>query len=353
MKSLLSKSIIILYSLILLCYFFFLNHFTPLWHDEYLYSFIFGTNERVNSFSDILHSQYNLYNWWTGRNIVHFIIQFFIWIGKGYFNVINALMFVVLILLIIKFSTERKVFSKDNLPLLLITTILCWFGLPEFGETTIWLGGSVNYLWTSVLVLYFLLPFKNLLQGNNRLKDNTKNVVIMISLGIICGWSQENASFVSVLFVTLCFIYLRIKKVIIPKWFYSGTISVILGFIILISAPGNFSRANRNSMTTEQLIKNWLGSFKAVVIEEKYILLILVLLFFIALLLFFSKRIKKHTIPLILLGILFITAFSSYIIMVASPEFPKRAAFIGGVLLIVCINLLLDSTITKKGLLYL
>lgn len=78
-----------------------------------------------------------------------FVISFF-----------NALVFIMLIYLIYWHSQrEVRKFNSDVMILLLLI-FFCWTSLPNFGETTVWLIGSVNYLWTTVIILIFLLPYR-------------------------------------------------------------------------------------------------------------------------------------------------------------------------------------------------
>lgn len=68
--------------------FYLLNHFTPLYSDDWHYNFIYGTFENINNLSDIIKSQYIHYFKVNGRFIPHFIIQLFDGIlGKELFNI--------------------------------------------------------------------------------------------------------------------------------------------------------------------------------------------------------------------------------------------------------------------------
>ena len=115
------------YLILFVGYFFARNIFMPLAYDDYAYAFIWdgehGGNldamqiensqrERVQSFADIFTSQYSHYMTWGGRVIGHSIAQFFIWVGKNYFDVANTLMMIIFLWTIFKISninTERSV----------------------------------------------------------------------------------------------------------------------------------------------------------------------------------------------------------------------------------------------------
>ncbi|MFB6367607.1 DUF6056 family protein [Paenibacillus elgii] len=324
-----------------LIYIYILNHLTPLWHDEFVYSFIAGTNDRISSVTDIVKSQYYLFNHWTGRNLVHFIIQFFLIFDKELFNIFNSIMFVILIVLVLIYTKKlRSLFAF--LPIL----ILFWFGVPEFSQTIIWLSGSVNYLWTTVCVLIFLLPYKYLIEDKYIINDNYKNWIFISIMGVFAGWSQENASIISLFFLIVCFLFLIIKKKTVPKWSIFGFVFFIFGFVMLISAPGNFVRASKSVFSLRQWLSNWLYNVKANLIEEKYVIifLVVVVLYHIVLYIYKKKHDKKTVISNELLqSLIFLcSGLISFFAMIASPQFPPRASFCSSIFFLISFGILID-----------
>ena len=77
----------------------FFNHYTTLFLDDWHYAFIFGTLKPIRSIGDIFISQWHHYFEFTnGRFIAHFFVQLFDGIlGKGAFNVFNAVFFALFI----------------------------------------------------------------------------------------------------------------------------------------------------------------------------------------------------------------------------------------------------------------
>ncbi len=144
--------------------FFVRNALLPLAADDFSYAFIWDgdhvgnilygvsdTIERVNSIDDLIRSQWSHYMTWGGRTPAHTLIQFFIWIGKIYFNVANTLMFVALIFLIARLADVRL--STKNL---LWIAFGLWLAVPEWISTMQWLTGACNYLWAGVAQLLFI-----------------------------------------------------------------------------------------------------------------------------------------------------------------------------------------------------
>ena len=88
-------------TLIFVCVFL-LNHLTPMTLDDCGYAL------NVKSFSDILHRQYHDYFVINGRVISQSIVQLFCGLtGKKVFNIFNALMYALLVLLIVTHIKPR------------------------------------------------------------------------------------------------------------------------------------------------------------------------------------------------------------------------------------------------------
>lgn len=165
---------------------FILNALTPLIADDYSYSF--GKNdERITNLLDIIISQINHYFTWGGRSVAHSLAQFFLMFPKYVFNLLNSVIYVVLVYLI---YLHVKMDKEDKPLMLLLIHFALWFLIPTFGQTAIWLTGSCNYLWTMTIMLLFLYLVRKDLNKHSILK----NIAILL-LGIIAGWTNENTSF--------------------------------------------------------------------------------------------------------------------------------------------------------------
>ena len=170
---------------------FFMNLYTPeSLQDDYVYKFVRGANDVIDyqypirDIGDVLISQYNHYMYHSGRFVPHFFLQIFDGIlGKGAFNVINALLFCLLVYLINRLATkELKLFNY------VLTFSLILFLVPSFKETSLWFTGSFNYLWAVVFSLFFLLLLK--VYWNNQIQR------WHWVLGVLClflGWTNEAA----------------------------------------------------------------------------------------------------------------------------------------------------------------
>ncbi|OAB42996.1 DUF3329 domain-containing protein [Paenibacillus glacialis] len=345
------KKGIMLFSIVLFVFILVINIFQPYTADEYNYSIISGTiDEKVSNLIDIVKSQWNLFFTWTGRNLVHFNLQLLLLMGKGVFNFLNAVMFVSLIFLITLFTKITRFNKKEDFLSLVFVLFLVWFGLPAFGETIIWEAGAVNYLWVAVVSLVFLLPYRYLLDGKHLLKDDKKSLAIMVILGLLAGWSQENQAIVNVFVVGSFSLYfwLKVKIRTLPKWYYGGLFSVVLGSGILLLAPGNFNRSSTvdNEFTQSEKFQNFKNGLDLLFYEQRYLFLFLVVVV-VALLLMILLRnnIIKSKKTEVYLSVVFILGGSlSVIAMFFSPAFPPRSSFAAGIAFIVSISFIMNST---------
>ncbi|WP_370458806.1 DUF6056 family protein [Dysgonomonas sp. 520] len=228
---------------ILLMYFsiFLLNNKTFIHGDDYIYSYIFTTFDRIGSFSDILESQKTHYFEWGGRIVVHSIVQALLMFPPIVIDLVNSFAFLSLIVLMYFHAKGR---GKHSISLLILIYFFTWLLQPVFGDTVLWITGSVNYLWVSVITLLFLLPFR-LYEGKQNNNIFTKVILCLCFFfsGIIAGWTNENTSvgmIVAIFLFILSYQYKGWKK---PAWSIAGFIGSIAGYVMLIAAPGNFARA--------------------------------------------------------------------------------------------------------------
>ena len=160
----------------------FLNHFTPLFLDDWHYAFIFGTLEPIRSVGDILVSQWHHYLSFNGRFVAHFFVQLFDGIlGKGLFNVFNAIFFAVF-LYALAIATSRD--KKQYYSIMSVAFILVFLVMTGFKYVFLWLSGSCNYLWMAILLLFFI----HLIEKEEIAK---RYHVPLILFGFVCGWTNE------------------------------------------------------------------------------------------------------------------------------------------------------------------
>lgn len=213
----------------------------PLWFDDY------GRSLPLANWTAIFPLVKNTYFNWSGRIAVMFFTFLFLWrdtLAIPIFNILNSLVFVLMIYLLFLNTFAKKPISFTDFALLIIVFSLFWFLPTSLGEVAFWKTGSIGYLWPLTATLAFIYPVVRLLLDNsNIVSDNLVIKILILISGLVLGTCLENLS------VTICFflvggiVYLKYKKYNCPKWFYYATSGYIVGTILLISAPGNFKRA--------------------------------------------------------------------------------------------------------------
>lgn len=299
----------------------FLNIKTPLIGDDFVYSFIYQTEHRLTSISDVFYSQCLHYYKWGGRSVVHFITQSLLLTDNALvIDIINSVGFIGFILAMHYHITGSL---KNNISILIISFSLTWFLQPVFAETALWITGSSNYLWGTLLILLFLLPYRLYKSKKLSLFKSITASLFMLIGGVIAGWTNENTAAAMIVMIICFIIYYKLNKEATPIWMYAGLLGAIIGYILMIVAPGNFVRAEGTS------ISPFLILYRFLTYSQRFINYLGLLNLGIALLMIMYINIKpsnrKATLSYIL--IYFIGLFISIYIMIASPGFPARAWF--------------------------
>lgn len=226
--------------IIVFSYMLVLNILMPMHRDDYGYALIWGTLDKIDSWPDVFQSLYNHYIDHGGRMVAYFVLDSFLFLGKQWYNPFNSFLFVGLIILIY-WHSQRKITLHFDPYVILCIILFTWLGLPHFAEVNLWMAGATGYLFTSVLILTFLLPYHFAFLNKNILEDNFFAVIVMFLGGIIAGWTIENTS-ATMSFIITCSILYFYKKNAVQKWMLSGLAGAITGLAFLVLAPGNYVR---------------------------------------------------------------------------------------------------------------
>ena len=316
-----------------------LNFLTPLIADDYSYSASIDGGV-ITSFFDIIKNQFDHYMTWGGRSVAHTIAQIFlILLNKNIFNVINAFMFTALVGLVYK----NSIGTSERKPILIpIIGLLMWYFVPVFGQTSIWLIGSCNYLWTATFVMFNIYLFRN-----EKMKNNVVNIILMFLLGILAGWSNENTGFGCISVLVMFMIVKKFKKEKIHKHQISSLLGTILGYVIMLVAPGNYVR-NEYFYDGSSFIIRYLKHFMSCTsVLYNYVMpLVIIAIVALAIILYKKMKLKNNY-----FYIFFIASMITIYVMIASPYFPERACFGASIFMITAcvslINLIIDDRLIK------
>ena len=308
---------------------FVLNFLTPLIADDYSYALTYGRT-RISNLLDIINYQAQHYMIWGGRTIAHTIAQIFLMSPKWIFNISNSIIYTLIVYYIYNFAKGK---NKDDKPYLLIGIhFILYFLTPVFGENCIWLIGSCNYIWTMFIMLALIYQYKN----NYDKKDSIIRTILILLLGILAGWTNENTSFGLLVIIVSMIVINKLNKKDIKQWHISGVLGNIIGFAIMILAPGNFVRKQQfveESNIVVRLAKRIIECTGG--IYTYCFILVALLIILISIYIYNHKKINSYVYSFILGGV-----FSIYP-MVLSPEFPERSWFGVIVFLTVAVAILL------------
>jgi len=309
--------------------FFFMNVFTRKIGDDFYWENISGTSRRAQSIGDIFSSVYNYYMATEGtvitgcRVIAVFITQIFVMIGKQVFNVANAFAYIALILLMYYHITGS--IKNINCFLYGAINIFIWYLVPAWGENFLWLTGSCFYVWPLIFILFFLIPLRNK-SANPNYKLNIPLSLCCFFPGLLAGLTYENAA-AGVFFILLAYFAVKIiRKDKIVLFEIAGTLGFLIGFILLLAAPGNFQRLNGYEIVRQYgfLRRTFVRFFVTTHIffsRDGVLLTGLSIIMFLELLKHQKQKICIHSFLYVLAGI--VCAYS----MILSPVFMERAFF--------------------------
>lgn len=108
---------------------FLLNHYTFYAADDYSYMNSFATHKKIQTVWDIFPSMYAHAKGMNGRLVAHFFVQLFLLLPSGIFDVVNAVIFTMLILILYRYLFWNK---KRNALALVSIFGLVWYFAPAF-----------------------------------------------------------------------------------------------------------------------------------------------------------------------------------------------------------------------------
>jgi len=211
--------------------FFVMNVLTTMKEDDMAFSLIEGVWTPIRSLHDVLRSHAHLFVDANGRTANLVAALFCGLIGKGTFNVINALVFGALAHLLSLLSTGRR--SLLALSVFLVAVGTCY---PVPGETMLWLDGSCNYMWAITLSMALVLC----LQRGRRCQLGWGRGLALLFIAVVAGSFNEATSFG---FLLGMLVYLLVNRGCWSRPVAIALIGYLLGVAIIVASPGAWHRA--------------------------------------------------------------------------------------------------------------
>lgn len=212
--------------------------YTPLHSDDYSYFFNGGDIAKI----------YNHYMSWSGRlsaDITSSTMLYYL--SKPVYSALNSLALIALVFLISYLPanlTNRKI-NFNDIAICVVVFLSYWVANTNLGQTSFWIVGSANYLWTN---LYILIYINLLVSLTKKTSGFYLHTLCLFVTGIIAGCTNENTGIFACLFSIFLWIFFlaeRQKNQNIK--FAVGSAGTLLGWLVLILAPGNSIRAQHIS----------------------------------------------------------------------------------------------------------
>lgn len=299
--------------------------------DDLWYATNLVTGEKLARIGDIFVSQYWHFFNWGGRSITHGLLQLTIMSGELFADILNVFISLLLSAVICKFSK-----TKSIIYFLVVHAAVLAFN-PVAYLNMFWQAGAVNYLYSTTWILACIYFYVR--QFEDRKYKNAYMIPIMIILGLMTGWSNENMGPGAACIMAGITIYLTIKKGRQPLWMWVGSVMAFIGSLLVIVAPGNFVRGSLVEETLVQKIGNHIVNLSRASLD--YIYAALIVTAFLVVLYSLESKLKPIHISLIAYIILANGA------MLLSPMYPARATFGVMVLLILLSGVLLSEAFER------
>lgn len=306
--------------------------YVPIQSDDYSY-FLMGLSPSAH---------YHHYMTWSGRLITNIISTMLLSSMPHFaYEIINTIAFSLLILFIVAIPLTEKGDNKLSYAIrVAFTFTLYWIANPNLGQTSFWIVGSANYLWTNMFIAFYFVYFFRILNKQHC------NKAILFILAFLAGASNENTGLVVVILTVFLSFYERTSA-------HIKSISIVgnvLGFLLLILAPGNHVRASHfeywNSLGFIQKIYiHFFERFPKAISEYWQVYIVMIAALLVASL---SGTLRKNTI--IYMTVFFIASILANAAFLGSPVLPPRALNGGLCFLLISMSFVLVDALKNDGI---
>ena len=310
----------------------------PFMMDDIWYSTMLSEDTPIRTFGDIVKSQIWHYKNWGGRSMTHGILQLTLLTGEQIADILNIIFTLLLSGSICLVARQRHLGAFFGATAMVLGLNANW------KMSMFWQAGAANYLYITVFILLFVFCYLREVGEDTTVSPLPGIVFWILPLGILAGWSNENMGPAVWLLSVAVILTTAKKKSRIPCWMLVGSVSALLGSIMVIVAPGNFVRSSqapdREYGFLWRLFMRCYAEGKATM---EYLFPTLLVLAAVLLVGKCALKIPigRQNIYLLLLALL------SWGAMVLSPHYPDRASF-GTMVFLICVIISMTGKILEK-----
>jgi hypothetical protein len=159
-----------------------------------------------------------------------------------FFKLISFPVFLIVSYFAWKQITNYEIINSKNLWIFLLFFICLWLSLPSVDETVIWSSGFITYLIS--IMYFFILTYivDSFHKTKKKYLNYILNLIFLIFFGFLTGSSNEQISFITIVYLVFLYIKNLLNRKENNSLLIISIISVIIGFVFLFFAPGNYSR---------------------------------------------------------------------------------------------------------------
>ena len=310
----------------------------PFMMDDIWYSTMLSEDTPIRTLGDIVKSQIWHYKNWGGRSMTHGILQLTLLTGEQIADILNIIFTLLLSGSICLVARQKHLGAFFGATAMVLGLNANW------KMSMFWQAGAANYLYITVFILLFVFCYLREVGEDTTVSLLPGIVFWILPLGILAGWSNENMGPAVWLLSVAVILTTAKKKSKIPCWMLLGSISCLLGSIMVIVAPGNFVRSSqapdREYGFLWRLFMRCYAEGKATM---EYLFPTLLVLAAVLLVGKCALKIPigRQNIYLLLLALL------SWGAMVLSPHYPDRASF-GTMVFMICVIISMTGKILEK-----
>lgn len=123
-----------------------------------------------------------------------------------------------------------------------------------------WLTGACNYLWGITLIVWTMVPFRDLALGENRHFSALKLAWVLPGY-LLMGTVSENSAPAALLMMLACAVLSTRHRRKVPVWMWIAIAVGCIGFIWMLSSPGSLKRNAGSLDLTKSLLGRFIGPF--------------------------------------------------------------------------------------------